>query len=1737
MIDYALWEVIENGTTLPKTQMVKGVMTVMPITSAEDKAQRRLEVKARSTLMIDIPNEHQLKFNSIKDAKLVMEAIEKRFGGNAATKKTQRNLLKHQYENFTTPSSEMLDQTFDRLQKLLLRSLSPEWNTHAVVWRNKAELETMSMDDLYNNLKVYEPEVKGMSSSSSSTQNMAFVSSSNNNTSSSNEAVNAAHGVTTASTQTIGFDKSKVECYNCHKRGHFARECKALRNQDNNNKEVSRRSVPMEITTSTALFVNEPIAENSKAKSNEEEPKEVRKNDDTLIIKEWVSDSEEENVSQTKTKKKTVKPSIAKIEFVKPKQQDKTARKTVKQSSTNKCAKKNLVPRAVLMKSGLVSVNTARQVNVAHSKTTVNVARPMSYLSKTAHLTVKRPIHKNTTFKNSYINQKVNTVRGKKFNTARLKAVVNAVKGNNFNDVKASTCWVWKPKQKVLDHVSKHNSASITLKKIDYIDAQGNPQMDLQDQRMINSGCSRHMTENMSYLTNYEEIDGGYVAFGGNPKGGKITGKCTIKTVPRKNNMYSVDLKNIVPKGGLTCLFAKATSDKSKLWHRRLGHLNFKTMNKLVKGNLVRGLPSKLFKNDQTYVACQKRKQHRASCKSKTKNSISLPLYLLHMDLFGPTFIKSLMKKMYCLVVTYDFSRFTWVFFLSTKDETSAILNSFITGIENLVDHKVKVIRCVNGTEFKNKEMNQFCEMKGILRQFNVARTPQQNGVAERRNRTLLKAARTMLADSKLTTTFWAEAVNTACYVQNRVLVVKPHNKTPYKHHLGKFDGKADEGFFVGYSLNSKVFRVFNSRTRIVEENLHIRFSENTPNVVGSGPDWLFDIDALTRTMNYEPIVAGTQSNGFAGTKASDNAGQARKETEPVKNYILLPLWTADPPFSQDPKSSHDDGSKPSSDNGKKVDEDPRKESECNDQEKEDNVNSTNNVNVASTNEVNAVEADMNNLDTTIQVSPIPTTRIHKDHPLDQVIGDLQSATQTRRMSKKLEEHGFIKAMQEELLQFKLQEVWTLVDLPNGKRAIGTKWVFRNKKDERGIMIRNKARLVAQGYTQEEGIDYDEVFSPIARIKATRLFLAYDSFKYFMVYQMDIKSAFLYGKIEEGVYVCQPLGFEDPDFPDRVYKVGKALYGLHQAPKAWYETLSTYLTLKGQPKLGLWYPKDSPCDLVAYTDSDYAGASLDRKSTTGGCQFLRSRLISWQCKKQIVVANSTTEAEYVAASSCCGQVLWIQNQLFDYGLMLLGITYAELLLLGYLLLLVMVNAVEGIFINTSIKGFNHSFDQFHTFFADTHNMVAFLAKPAESEGFEQIGDFLYAHTIRYALTINPTIYTSCIEQLWATVKVKTVNGEVQLQALVDGKKIIIIESIVRRDLQLEDVEGADCLPNAIIFEQLTLMGYEKISQKLTFYKSFFSPQWKFFIHIIIQCLCSKTTAWNEFSSTMASAIICLATNQKFNFSKYIFESMVKNLDNVGKFLMYPRFVQVFVNQHLDGLPIHKRTYIAPSHTKKIFGIRRVGKGFSGRETPLFQTMVVKDQAEIDKVADKAVNEEMDDSLVRANTTATSLDAEQDSGNINKAQSKATPYEPSSPGTSSGGGPRRQETMGDIIAQTRSENVSKHSNDPLLARGNTLRSGEDRLKLEELMALYTTLQSRVLALETTKTTQATEIASSKRRVKKLEKRNKSRTHRLKRLYRTDEDMFGVNDLDGDEVIIESVDVVKTAEETTTLRSID
>ncbi|GJR58315.1 putative ribonuclease H-like domain-containing protein [Tanacetum coccineum] len=767
--------------------------------------------------------------------------------------------------------------------------------------------------------------------------------------------------------------------------------------------------------------------------------------------------------------------------------------------------------------------------------------------------------------------------------------------------------------------------------------------------------------------------------------------------------------------------------------------------------------------------------------------------------------------------------------------------------------------------------------------------------------------------------------------------------------HLGKFAGKSDEGFLVGYSLQSKAFRVYNLETKRVEENLHITFLENKPNVAGKGPTWLFDLDYLTDSMNYQPVRSENQANKHAGQQEANHnagiediidAGDSEKEDESAQDCFVLPIWssyssTITPDLKTDEKREgpreeeqvfldelerlkrqekdankaaealrkefaqetenliiQEGAAKASSTNIFSTVSTPAKASSTNlvntvstpvstaspheglslsdptNPEQDDSEipplediyqNSTDGIFTNSSYDDEGAVADFTNLETVMNVSPITTSRINSILPSTLILGDPQSAVQTRskvtkstgahafvsyiqkqrgnnhkdfqhclfacflsqnepkKISGALEDESWVDAMQEELFLFKIQKVWILVDLPYGKKAIGTKWVYRNKKDKRGVMVRNKARLVAQGHRQEEEIDYDEVFAPVARIEAIRIFLAFSSYMGFIVYQMHVKSAFLYGKIDEEVYVSQPLSFIDPKFPKKVYKVVKALYGLHQAPRSCYATLSTFLLrngykrgtvdktlfikkdkhdiilvqvyvddiifgstkkswcdefealmksrfqmssmgeltfflglqvkqkedgifisqdkyvaeilkkfdfvsvktastpietqkplvkdeeasdvdvhlyrsmigslmyltaskpdimfavcacsrfqvtpktshlsavkrifryLKGKPKLGLWYPRVSSFDLEAYSDSDYAGANLDRKSTTGGCQFLGRRLISWQCKKQTIVATSTTEAEYVAAANCCGQVLWIQNQMLDYG--------------------------------------------------------------------------------------------------------------------------------------------------------------------------------------------------------------------------------------------------------------------------------------------------------------------------------------------------------------------------------------------------------------------------------------------------------------------------------------------------------
>nr|GEV46044.1 retrovirus-related Pol polyprotein from transposon TNT 1-94 [Tanacetum cinerariifolium] len=551
--------------------------------------------------------------------------------------------------------------------------------------------------------------------------------------------------------------------------------------------------------------------------------------------------------------------------------------------------------------------------------------------------------------------------------------------------------------------------------------------------------------------------------------------------VPKENNMYNVDLKNVVPSGDFTCLFVKATLDESNLWHRRLGHINFKTMNKLVKGNLVRGLPSK-------------------------------------------------------------------------------------------------------------------------------------NKVAERKNRTLIEAARTMLADSLLPIPFWAEAVNTACYVQNRVLVTKPHNKTPYElllgrtpsigfmrpfrcpvtilntlDPLGKFDGKADEGFLAGYSVYSKAFRVFNSRTKIVQEILHINFLENQPNVLGSGPKWLFDIDDLTQSMNYQPVVAGNQPNPSAGIQGTFNADTDVtfdvKENESEVHVSLS---------SSDKLKKHDDKTKREAKRKSHVDLSTRIR-DLRDEFEEFFVNSTNRVNVVSA-PVTAVEPNLTN----------STNSFNADSPSDNVVS----------------------------LTFE----------------IGGKYLFMDPSqylDDSDMPALED--IVYSDDEEDVGVKADfsnlETSITISPILTTRI-------------QKDHPVT----QIIE-VYVFQPPRFEDLDYPDKVYKVVKALYGLHQALRAWYETLANYLLENGfqrgkiDQSLFIKKQKDGKSasvpintekpllkdpdgeDVDVHIYSDYAGESLDKKSTTGGCQFLSCRLISWQCKNQTIVATSSTKAKYVAVASCCAQDL------------------------------------------------------------------------------------------------------------------------------------------------------------------------------------------------------------------------------------------------------------------------------------------------------------------------------------------------------------------------------------------------------------------------------------------------------------------------------------------------------------------
>ncbi|GJS82134.1 putative ribonuclease H-like domain-containing protein [Tanacetum coccineum] len=770
--DYALWEVIENGNSwvsVPQTAQENGTSVTkmsVPVT-AEEKTNKKNDVNARSLLLMALPNEHQLTF-SMHQAQSLLTLFST----------SSRDVDNRLAIGCAHLSRKTLNSNF-------LSSLPPEWNTHVVVWMNKP-----SIDDLYNNFKIVEQKVKKYVGASSGAQNLAFMiapklcylkvstaSFSDNvvyafmfeNPNGSNllhqyleqiEAIDLKWQLSLLSMrakrelkhqrQQEGFDWSDmaeeqvqtnmalIAFSNSENEVLFSEEVTVL------NREVACKDYEINVLKSEFEKVNQ---------EKEGIEFKIEKFDNALkcldkLLGSQITDKNKKGLGYN------VVPLPHPLIYNRPKKLDLSyfgLDEFKDPEFKSYCSEDKQVSEdtSSFVESSLnVDKETIflvdKKIEFSKSK---NHEKPVK--SQLAQSTVRRPYQSKTVLSNKRFTQINNTAKAKAVNTARLKAV-NTV---------------------------RPHSAVVNVVKVNQANA-GKPQQD--DTGFVDSGCSRHMTGNIAYLSDFKEFDGGYVTFGGGAHGGRISGKGTLKTdsldfedvyfvnelkfnlfsvshmcdkknyvlftnteclvlspnfklpdesqillkIPRKDNMYSFDMKNIIPKETLTCLVAKATSDESMLWHRRLGHINFKNINKLVKDNLVRGLPTKRFENDQTCVACLKGKQHRVSCKFKVLNPITKPLFMLHMDLFCPTFVSSLMHKKYCLVVTDDYSRFTWVFFLTTKDETSEIHKNFIKEIENLVDKKVKIIRCGNGTEFKNKVMDDFCREKGIRREYSVARTP-----------------------------------------------------------------------------------------------------------------------------------------------------------------------------------------------------------------------------------------------------------------------------------------------------------------------------------------------------------------------------------------------------------------------------------------------------------------------------------------------------------------------------------------------------------------------------------------------------------------------------------------------------------------------------------------------------------------------------------------------------------------------------------------------------------------------------------------------------------------------------------------------------------------------------------------------------------------------------------------------------------------------------------------------------
>nr|GEU77935.1 hypothetical protein [Tanacetum cinerariifolium] len=1340
-----------------------------------------------------------------KTAQELWVAILKTFGGNEATKKTKKNLLKQQYGNFKVEGSENLEQMFNRLQKKLepnsqnMAFISSAKHSRGNEEDNTASVSTASTNvptasanignDKENHALIADEETSTefalMAKTSSESEvfdnSLCFKACPEFKTESSNDYIESLKKeLKLIKKEKDGLDSKLTSFQTASKDLDSLLESQRL---DKNKEGLGYSVVP----PPSAQIYSSPKKDMSWTGLPEFK-------DDTVTdysraaptIENSPDDAQNRNpfVTETEASPSTISPKSF-IKFVK--ENDSPTNSKTDKAET---AKKSLVKYAEQYRKPTKKPNfRGNQKNWNNMK--FHQFGPNFVMEKKACFNCGDFNHL------AYDCRK----RVKKGHLEKFPLVAQ-----NF------PLLIWERRETLLrpQRVGFRSLVRTQLTK-------GSSQNNIDDKVYWDSGCSRHMTGNISYLSDYEPFDGGYVSFG---QGGcKITGKGTIKTSKLKfENVY-----------------------------------------------FVKDLKYNLFSVSQI---CD------------NKNS----------DLFNDS---------ECIMLGRDFKLLddANTFFLKTKDETSGILRKFITEIKNLKDLKVKIIRCDNGGEFGNKEMNDFCSQKRIKREFSNARTPQQNGVAERRNRTLIEAARTT------------------------VLVNKSHNKTRYElfngrnHAIGflkpfgchvmilntldnlrKFEAKGDGGYFIGYSMSSKAFKVFNKRTKRVEENLHIDFLENKAIEKVAGPNWLFDIDSLTKYMNYVPVVvAGINSSNFSGTK--DAVGQEVKKDVSSLRYIALLNWVHDALLetslskpqencsSDVPESSRNfnptatstnlpvdqvetlivetpiptvsspvpiacftDSQEPSSDTRlilKRVANQVESPSL-------DNILSLTNrfedILVVTTNsyESNGVEADVRNMETTITASPTPTLRIHKDHPKSQIISPVDTPIQTRNKSKEisdaLQDPSWVEAKQEELLQFKIQKVWSLVDCPKGVRPIGTKWVLKNKKDERGIVIKNKARLVAQGHTQEEGIDYDKVFAAVARIKAIRLFLAYASFMGFIVYQMDVKNAFLYGTIDEEVE------FE-------------ALMHENFQMSAMGE-LNFFLGLQVlQKEDGIFISQDK-----------YVGDILKKFG------YLDVRSLNTPMGKENPWGKDGIRKDV---------------DLHLYRSMIRSLMY-------------LIASRPDI--------------MFAVCACARHQVT-----PKECHLHVVKRIFLYL-TAMFPLPV-----------------IETMEEGTKILVTIDGNLRTVTESSIRRNPKLNDETRLSSLPDAEPFENLTLMGYNiSPNQKFTFQKGWFSHQWKYLIHTIMQCLSPKSTGFNEFSSNITTALVCLATNRTYNFSKIIFDGLVKNINNkISKFLMYPRFLTMCLRMGQFGQITHTHKYVVPFHTRKLFTTLWVNSlSFSGRIVPFFDSMLI-----------------------------------------------------------------------------------------------------------------------------------------------------------------------------------------------------